>query len=827
MLFLTVNGKPHEVAAEADIPLLWVLRDELGLKGTKYGCGAGICGTCTVHLDGAPVRACVTLLSDVAGKNVVTIEGLARDLAHPVVRAWLAERVPQCGYCQPGMIMAAAALLSRKSHPSDADIDESMGGMLCRCGTYQRVRRAIHRAAAGAEVGGPELEGATLFLEPTGIIDAVFEPSPWLRITEDGTVIVVVDRSEMGQGVATSLAVLVAEELEADLSQIRIEFAPADSVYTNPALGRQVTGGSTSVRAAWVPLRRAGAIAREMLVAAAAETWGVDRGTCRAEGGAVIHKPSGRKLDYGALAAKAATQPVPLKVDLKDPRSFRLIGTALPRLSHPTHVTGRSIFGIDVVVPGQWVATVLRPPTPGGRVMRWDGKRAEAWPGVQAVVPTDTRIAVIANEFWSAVQGRDALDVTWEEGALAGLDSDKIRQRLEDGGRQRGSVFRDEGDIEAAFAEAVTTLEAIYDTPYLAHATMEPMNCTAHVSEGRCEVWTPTQNQTAAREVAAEAAELPEEAVTIHTTFLGGGFGRRLRQDFVAEAVEIAKAVGHPVQVVWTREDDMRHDFYRPTSLTVFKAAIDSRGSPSAWFQRIVGPSLAFDGVDVPYRIPSIREEHVEVDPGIPTGPWRSVGSSQNAFTIEGFVDELAHVAGEDPLAYRLRLLADAPRHRGVLKLAADKAGWGGPLPEGCFRGIAVYHSFGSWVAQVAEIAVGDNGDVRVRKVVCAIDCGTPVDPDGIVAQIEGAVAFGLTAALKGEITIAEGRIVQSNFHDYPLLTIAEMPEGEVHIVPSDKVYGGVGEPGVPPIAPAVTNAVFAATGKRIRRLPIRAESLR
>ena len=386
----------------------------------------------------------------------------------------------------------------------------------------------------------------------------------------------------------------------------------------------------------------------------------------------------------------------------------------------------------------------------------------------------------------------------------------------------RAILERDDGDVDAALRKAATVLEAIYETPYLAHATMEPMNCTALVEADGCDVWAPTQAQTEAQRIAAEAAGLPPESVKIHTTLLGGGFGRRLDPDFVDEAVRIAKVVGHPVQVLWTRDDDMRHDHYRPASHTRLRAGLDKRGAPLAWFQRIVGPPLALDGVHLPYAIPNIREEHVMVDPGIPTGPWRSVGASQNAFVIESFIDELAHAAASDPFTFRHKLLGRAPRHRAVLELAAEKAGWTTLLPQGRYRGIAVYHSFGSYVAQVAEVSIKPAGAISVHRVVCAIDCGIAVNPDLITAQMEGAIAFGLSAALKGEITIERGRVVQANFKDYPILTLPEMPQVEVHIIARQDEPGGVGEPGVPPIAPAVANAVFAATGRRIRHLPLR-----
>ena len=654
----------------------------------------------------------------------------------------------------------------------------------------------------------------------------VFQPNPWVRIAEDGAVTIVIDRSEMGQGVATSLAMLVAEELEVDLAQVGIEFAPADPAYANPQLGEQMTGGSTSVRSSWLPLRQAGAEAREMLIAAAAAAWQVDPSECRAEHGAVLHLRSERRLGYGALAAKAATQHRPEKLVLKERRAFSLVGRPVTRIELEGHVTGRTVFGMDITVPGMLTACVLRCPVLGGKPAHFDDRRARKVDGVVAVLKIETGIAVVAKDAWSALAGRDAVEVEWEEGKNTTLGTDKIRRRLATAARRKGRIVRDDGDVDAGFRRAATTIEADYETPFLAHACMEPMNCTAHLRDGRCDVWVPTQAQGSAQEIAAWAAGLPREAVRVHTTFLGGGFGRRLEQDVVEEAVRIAKHVKKPVQVFWTREDDMRHDHYRPAHHARLRAALDTHGRPLAWFMRIAGPPLALDGVDVPYAFPSIREEHVTVELGVPCGPWRSVGSSQNAFVIESFVDELAHVAGADPFVFRRDLLSAVPRQKAVLELAAEKAGWGDPPVKGRYQGIAVYHCFGSWVAQVAEISVNANGDITVHRVICAIDCGIAVNPDTITAQIEGAVVFGLTATLKGEITLENGSVVQGNFRDYPLITLAETPEIQVHILESDEPPGGVGEPGVPPVAPAVANAVFAATGTRLRHLPLRAIDL-
>jgi isoquinoline 1-oxidoreductase beta subunit len=816
---LNINGEDREVSRPPETPLLWALRDNLGLKGTKYGCGIGVCGICTVHADGEPVRACVTTLAEVAGRRLVTIEGLATEPRNRVIEAWIAEQASQCGYCQPGQVMAAAALLARCPSPTDAHIAGAMSGVLCRCGSYQRIRRAIGRAAGKGEAAPPAASRRCEASAPEVTLD------PLIRIGADGTVILVVGQSEMGQGATTGLAMLAAEELEIDLARMRVESAPADPAYFNPAFGEQITGGSTSVRAWWAPLRKAAAAARERLVSAAAAAWAVSRKQCRADHGMVIHAPTGRRMGYGELAQAAAALP-PLAVRLKPLDSCRVIGTPQPRVDIAAQITGRALFGSDISIPDMLFATVLRCPVLGGKLKRVDTRSARAVEGVRQVLEMEAGVAVIAENSWSALCGREALTATWDEGAQATLDSAQIRRRFEQATAQRGRVVRNDGDAAAALRTAARVIEAAYETPYLAHATMEPMNCTAHVRSDGCDVWAPTQAQTEAQQVAARAAGLRPGQVKIHTTCIGGGFGRRLDQDFVEEAVRIAKAVGRPVQVLWTRDDDMRHDHYRPASYTQLRAGVDKRGNAIAWFQRIVGPALALDGVDVPYAIPSIREEHVEVDPGVPTGPWRSVGASQNAFAVECFIDELAHAANADPLAFRRKLLSKAPRHRAVVDLAAEKAGWRTPPARGRYRGLAVYHSFGSYVAQVAEVSIGEVGAIRVHRVTCAIDCGVAVNPDLIAAQMEGGVVFGLSSALKDEITFERGRVVQANFRDYRILTIGETPEVEVHIVPSRRDPGGVGEPGVPPIAPAMANAIFAATGHRIRALPVRAVKL-
>jgi isoquinoline 1-oxidoreductase beta subunit len=659
----------------------------------------------------------------------------------------------------------------------------------------------------------------------------------WLRIAPDDSITVLVDRSEMGQGVATALPMLLAEELEADWSKIAIEFAPAAKVYFNPIFGMQGTGGSTSVRAAWTPLRQAGAAAREVLISAAAATWQVDRSGCRAEAGAVIHTASNRRLRYGQLVATAATLAVPTNAPLKNAKAWKIVGTRTKRLDTPAKVDGSAVFGIDVKVPGLLVAVVARSPVFGGKVASFDATRAKAVPGVRDVVQISSGIVVVADGYWPARQGREVLDVQWIEGPNAKVTSESIWKLFAERAAHPGATARHTGHPEASPAGA-TTLDAVYQLPFLAHATMEPMNCTAHVRPDGVDIWAPTQFQTAAQQVGAAIGGVPPEKVLVHTTFLGGGFGRRFEVDFIQEALETSKAMHAPVKVIWSREDDVQHEWYRPASYHQLRAGLDPKGQPVRWTHRVVAPSImarvfpatikngldmeAVEGaVGMPYAIANVHVDYVLTDTGIPVGFWRSVNNSYNAFAVEGFIDELAHAAKQDPYEFRRDLLGAAPRHLGVLNLAATKAGWGTPPAAGRSRGIAVFKSFESYVAQVAEVSVAPDGTVRVHRVVCAVDCGPVVNPAIVESQMQGAIVFGLTAALYGEITIDKGRVTQGNFDSYKMLRLKEMPVVEVYIVPSSEAPGGVGEPGTPPIAPAVCNAIFAATGKRIRRLPI------
>jgi len=666
-----------------------------------------------------------------------------------------------------------------------------------------------------------------------------FAPNAWLRISPDDSVLVIVDRSEMGQGVATSLPMLLAEELEADWSKVKIEFAPADKAYINPLFGLQGTGGSSSVRAAWTPLRKAGAAAREVLIAAAAQRWAVKTTECHAENGAVVHTKTKRRLRYGQLAARAATLPVPTDVPLKDPKDWRIAGKPTKRLDAAVKTNGRAKFGIDTWVPGMRIAVVARSPVFGGKVKSFDATAAKAVEGVRNVVQISSGVAVVATGYWPAKLGRDALKVEWDEGSVASVSSAGISQMFaERAGQATAAVAKHVGDPEGGLGGAATRVEADYEMPFLAHTTMEPMNATAHVRADGVDIWAPTQFQTGAQGIGAAIGGVPPEQVKVHTTYLGGGFGRRFELDFIQEALETSKAVGTPVKVIWSREDDVRNGQYRPANFHRMRAGLGADGKPVAWSHRIVAPSIMArvfpntvqngldgeaveGGAELPYTVPNLHVDYVLTDTGIPVGFWRSVNNSYNGFAVETFIDECAAAAKADPYEYRRALLANAPRHRGVLELAATKAGWGTPLPAGRARGIAVFKSFESFVAQVAEVSVSSAGDVRVHRVVCAVDCGMHVNPQTIEAQMQGGIVFGLTAALKGAITIDKGRVQQGNFNDYEMLRMNEMPAVEVYIVPSNEAPGGIGEPGTPPIGPAVGNAIFALTGKRIRKLPI------
>jgi isoquinoline 1-oxidoreductase subunit beta len=666
-----------------------------------------------------------------------------------------------------------------------------------------------------------------------------FRPNAYIRIAGNDEVTLIVGMSEMGQGVLTSIPQLLAEELEADWRRVRVEQAPVDPAFINPLFGVQGTGGSTSVRALWEPMRHAGATAREMLITAAAQTWAADRAACVARAG-FVHHSSGKKLSYGTLAARAATVAIPANAPLKNPKNFRILGKALKRLDSPGKINGTAGFGLDVKTDGLLTAVIAHPQVIGAKVVSFDATRAKAVSGVKSVVQIDSGVAVIATGFWAAKTGRDALDVKWDVEAKPDLSSDSIRSAMLERLKTPGAVARSEGDV--ASAKAAETLEAIYEAPYLAHACMEPMNCTASVTADAVDIWAPTQSPGVNRSVIAKVTGMDPERISVTTTLLGGGFGRRFAQDFVIAAVQASKAVSAPVKVVYTREDDMKAQFYRPASVVHLRGGIDPAGMPAFLETRITCSSISQasgsplkDGIDDaaveglkdwPYATPNVHVEWAQHEPGVGVWFWRSVGNSQNVFFAESFIDELAHAAKKDPFEYRRGLLDKHPRHKAVLELAAERAGWHKPAPAGRARGIAVSESFGSYVAEVVEASLGADGTPRVHRVVCAVDCGMHVNPGIIRRQMQSAIIFGLSAALHGEITLKDGRVQQKNFDDYPVVRMNEAPAIEVHLVPSTEQPGGVGEPGTPPSAPALANALFALTGKRIRRLPLKTDDL-
>ncbi len=665
----------------------------------------------------------------------------------------------------------------------------------------------------------------------------------FVHISPENVVTILIGKSEMGQGVITSLSMLAAEELECDWKKIHFEFAPAATVYFDPAFHMQGTGGSQTIHSGWVPMRQAGATAREMLIAAAAQKWGVDASECHAENGDVVHTASSRRLTYGSLAEAAAKIPPPTDVKLKDPSQFKVIGKPIKRLDTADKVNGKAGFGIDARRPGMLHAAVLRCPVFGGKVASFDATKAKTMPGVKDVIQISTGIAVVADNTWNALQARNAVEVKWDEGPTAAMSSDSIWKMYAAATETPGVVAKKVGDADSAMSSAAQKVEAVYQAPFAAHCTMEPMNCTADVREDRVDIWAPTQFQTPAQGIAAKIAGVKPEQSFVHTTYLGGGFGRRGWSDFVTDACETSKAMKAPVQVTWSREDDMQHDYYRPASYVKLAAGLGSDGNPVAFTARVACDSInswffpgsvkngmdqsSVEGLDdMPYDVPNILVDYKMTTPGIPTGFWRSVGASQNGFFEESFADELAAAAKKDPYEYRKALLSKQPRHLGVLNLAAEKAGWGKPLPKGVFRGIAVVEAFDTYVAEVAEVSIGKDGTVKVHRVVCALDCGQVVNPHIVEQQAIGGIVFGLTQTLKNEITIDKGRVVQANFDSYDMLRMNEMPKVEVYIVPSTEVPRGMGEPAVPPVAPAVCNAIFAATGKRIRKIPVAPEDL-
>jgi isoquinoline 1-oxidoreductase beta subunit len=703
-------------------------------------------------------------------------------------------------------------------------------------------RGFLKTSGAAALVVGFTLPLATGRAAAAADAKAVFAPNAYLRITPDNHVKVICGSAEMGQGVLTAIPMLLAEELDADWSKVSVQQAPTDAAYNNPAFGMQATGGSTTVRGHWLPLRKAGAAAREMLVAAAAAQWKVDASTLRTENSQVI-APNGKKLSYGSLVAAASTQTVPKEPKLKDPKNFKLLGKPLKRLDTPLKVNGTAKYGIDAQVPGMLVAVMARAPMPGAKPARVNDAKAKAMKGVQQVITIPSGVAVLATGYWAAKQARDALEITWDLGANAGLSSAKVTTLLTEGADSNESVATDKGNLRDAAANSAATVDALYEAPYLAHACMEPMNCTAWVKgtgdDATVEIWAGTQSQGPAQGILAQVAQAAPGKVKVNAMMLGGGFGRRFAPDYAIDATLLSKISGKPVKLIYAREDDMAAGFYRPASVARFSGAIDASGKPTMLKIGVGSPSImaasgfmkipdngvdafAMEGIaDHPYDIDNQMIAYGRREPGPQVWFWRSVGHSQNIFFMEGFIDELAAAAKKDPFEFRRGLMSQQPRYKGVLEAAAEKAGWGKPLPAGVFRGIAVAQSFGSYVAEVAEVSVGADGTPKVHRVVAAVDCGMTVNPEIIRRQIEGAIVYGLSAALYGKLTIKDGKVEQGNFHNYPVLRMSEMPKVEVHILPSTEAPGGIGEPGTPPVGPAVVNAIFAATGKRLRSLPI------
>ncbi|HKV78606.1 MAG TPA: xanthine dehydrogenase family protein molybdopterin-binding subunit [Candidatus Sulfotelmatobacter sp.] len=676
----------------------------------------------------------------------------------------------------------------------------------------------------------------------------------YVQVKPDGKISLIVAKSEMGQGIKTGLAMLLAEEAEVDFNSVSVEQAETrPDIYAHMG-----TGGSGSTMENFMPLRRAGAMARELMISAAAEKWSVSRNECKAKNGAVLHEKSSRRASYGELVEAAMRLPLPdpEKVALKDESDFELIGHSTPRVDIPSKVNGSAVFGLDVRVPEMLFAVVARCPTFGGKHAHFDGTKAKAVPGVRQVfeIPALGRdmftaggVAVVADSTWAAMQGREALQITWENGAAAAESTNTLHTALHTGAGKPGKRVRNDGDVDAVLSNGAKHVEATYEFPFLAHATMEPMNITVHARSGEAEVWAPTQSPDWVQRTVAKILDLKPETVVVHTTLMGGGFGRRYMADYPAEAAQLAKVVGKPVQLVWSREDDMTHDFYRPAACHQMKGAVDQNGRPLAWSHTIASTSIEaywhpdagkpesseVGGAEqMPYAIPNVRLEYNHVSSAVPPLWWRSVEHSFNGFAVECFIDELAAAAGRDPVQFRKTLLVkpenwkakneedpDPARLRAVMELAAEKSGWGNPLPKGKGRGIATYHSFGSYICEVAEVTV-QGSSFKVDRMVAAIDCGQIVNPESVRAQAESAIIYGLSAALKNEITVRNGAIEQTNFDGYDPIRISEAPPIEVHLMKSKEEPGGMGEPALPPAAPAVANAIFAACGKRVRKLP-------
>ena len=855
---LVVNGADVEVDDRHEkTPLLWVLRDVLGLQGTKFGCGAGFCAACTVLIDGHNTKSCQTATERVVGKDVTTVEGASGPVVDAVRDAWHRSNVVQCGYCQPGQTLAAVSLLESDAAPDDAKIDEWMSGNLCRCGTYPRIRTAIHRAAGtlaagddpGQLVASPDPEVHRL--TPDEMADPVH---PYIRIREDGTIVAYSSQIEMGQGIHTALATIVAEELDAEFDSVRVVNAsngggPPKDVYGNPDSGGifQYTGASTSTKGFWIRYRLVAAQARARLAAAAAELWGLPAEEVTFERG-VAHHPSGRRATFGELAARAELLPIPDGVQPKSLSDYALIGGARLRVDSVPKILGTTRFTIDVSVPGMLSAVVLHPPRFGARVASVDDATALAEPGVTAVVVIDEGVAVVAETLIDAARALGALTVEWdnsdaEQRSSAELLAEHIRL-LESG--EQAVVARDDGNAEEVIADAPTVIDATYAVPYLAHATMEPNNAACRMREdGVLEVWASTESPEWTRIAASDAAGIDKDQVDVHVTFAGGSFGLHssARRDPTTEAVHIARALDwkHPIKVQSSREEDFKSGRYRPMVVHRIRAAADANSRLTAFHQQIVAAptsvNLPFVGdvmfsngvdfftttgaVDHPYAFENFKLESTNFESGVPTMVWRSVGNSHTEFARESAIDELAIAVGRDPVDLRRDLLADSPRTLRALELAAEIADWGSPSPEGHARGITS-SSFLSHSANVTEISLDARGRVHVDRIVFVLDCGISINPDLVRAQVEGGLLFGLSAAAWGEMVLGDGGdIVTQNFDRYPIARMRSVPQMQVHLIESTESPTGVGEVAVPSVAPALANAIAALTGTRIRQLPI------
>ncbi|MDT5263395.1 MAG: isoquinoline 1-oxidoreductase subunit beta [Mycobacterium sp.] len=851
---LNVNGVEVEVDDRfANTPLLWVLRDVLGLRGTKFGCGAGLCAACTVLIDGRNVKSCQTTPRRAVDKTITTVEGVSGPVVDAVRDAWYRGNVVQCGYCQPAQTLTAISLLGSNPAPDDDAIDAAMSGNICRCGTYPRIRAAIVEAAKtlaadtrpAALCAGPEPDPL-----PSDDGDCLADPvRAYLRINEDGTVVVVSTQTELGQGIHTTLATIVADELDAELSSIHVVDATGNpGLYGNPMLGNiaQVTGDSNSVQGFWIRYRQIAAITRARLLMAAAESWQVPVEEIEIQSGELRHR-SGKRATFGELATRAERAPIPSDVRPKDPAAYRLIGRQdVLRVDSPAKILGTARYTIDVSVPGMLTAIVLHPPRFGSRIAAIDDQAARQIPGVIAVVAISEGVAVVGETFDDAQRGVRALAVSWDDTHAERRSSQELiaehRRILESG--ERAVIARDEGEADATLVRAEHVIDVTYELPYLAQAPMEPNNAACRMrDDGVLEVWAGSQAPDFTTAIAAASAGVEQDQVEVHLTFAGGGFGLRTTTsgDPVAQAVEIAKALHwkHPIKVQSPRHEEFKSGLYRPIAVHRVRAAIDTDGQITAYHQHVAAQPISvnplidaalrrntphhFSGIrDMPYTIPNLKVEVSDVNTGVPVLTYRSIGNSHNEFARESALDELAALAGRDPVDLRRALLADSPRTRRALEVAAERAGWGSPLPEGHARGVACSNGFASHSAQVIEVSLDDRSRVHIDRIVFAVDCGIAVSPDLVRSQIEGGILFGLSAAAWGEVTLGNGGdIVTLNFDRYQVVRMRTTPPIEVHLIESTKPPGGVGEVSTPSVAPALANAIAALTGTRIRRLPL------